>query len=382
MILIRNGKLFTMAQEGFVDGGDILLDGGKIVSVGRNLSADGAKVIDANGRYVMPGIVDAHCHIGMWEDGMGSEGADGNEVTDPITPQLRAIDAINPADHCFEEAYQHGVTLAATGPGSANVIGGQFVAMKTYGRNMDDMVVKTPLAMKSAFGENPKRCYGGKGRMPETRMGTAAVMREALFAAKDYMEKMDGPEDKRPTFDMRKDALAKVLRRELPIKMHAHRADDILTAIRIAKEFNLDFTIDHCTEGYLIADELKRAGAKCILGPMLTDRSKIELKNMSFKAPAILHKAGVKIALMTDHPVIPMHFLAVQAAICAREGLPEEEALKMITINAAEILGMDDRFGSLAAGKDADLAIYDAHPLDARAHVTHTLVNGEVVYER
>lgn len=198
MILVKNGKLLTMEQAGFVDGGDILLDAGKILAVGQNLSADGAKVIDAGGNYVLPGIVDAHCHIGMWEDGMGSEGADGNEVTDPITPHLRALDAINPSDPCFTEAYQHGVTLAATGPGSANVIGGQFLAMKTYGRNMKDMVVKESLAMKSAFGENPKRCYGGKGRMPETRMGTAAVMREALFAAQDYMQKMDGPEDKRP----------------------------------------------------------------------------------------------------------------------------------------------------------------------------------------
>lgn len=382
MLLIRNGKLFTMEGEYYLDGADILIQGGKIAAVGRNLSAPGVKAIDATGQYVMPGIVDAHSHIGMWEDGIGEEGSDGNEITDPVTPQLRALDAINPADRSFVEAYEHGVTLVATGPGSANVIGGQFVAMKTFGKNMDDMVVAEPLAMKSAFGENPKRCYGSKGKMPETRMATAAVMREALFAAREYLQKMAGPEDKRPAFDLKKDALAKVLRREIPLKMHAHRADDILTAIRIAREFQLNYSIEHCTEGYLITEDLKRAGAKCILGPLLTDRSKIELRNLSFSAPRVLYEAGIKFALMTDHPVIPEHYIAVEAAICAREGLPEIEALKAITINAAEILGLDGRFGSLVQGKDADIALYDGHPLDARSHVTHTLVNGEVVFER
>ncbi len=383
MILLKNAKLFTMEGSGYLECGDVLMDGKRIVQVGENLSAPGAKVIDAAGRYVMPGIVDAHCHIGMWEDTVAQAGADGNEATDPVTPQLRAIDSINPADRSFTEALEHGVTLAATGPGSANVIGGLFVAMHTAGKYMDDMIVKEPLALKTAFGENPKRVYGSKNTFPSTRMATAAAFRQAFIGAQDYARKMANPDpDKRPDRDLKKEVLAKALSGELLVKSHAHRADDILTALRLGREFGLRQTIEHCTEGYLVLDELKKYGARCILGPLLSERSKIELGNMTFKAPAAFYRAGVPFALMTDHPVIPLHYLMVEAALCVREGLPEMEALKAITINAAEAIGLRDEVGSLKPGKLADLAMYDGDPLDVRSHVVKVIVNGEEVFER
>lgn len=381
MILIRNARVLTMEDDKVIQGGEILMDGGKIVDVGSALSAPGAQVVDARGMYALPGVVDAHCHIGMFEDGMGFEGDDGNEATDPLTPQLRALDAINPMDRCFSEALSCGVTCAATGPGSANVIGGQFLAMKTNGHDLEQMVIQEPLAMKAAFGENPKRVYSGKHQAPETRMATAAILRNALMEAREYLKKKEQGGDKAPDFDLKKEMLSKVLTRELLLKCHAHRADDILTAIRIAKEFNLRISLEHCTEGYLIADALKRANVPCILGPLLSDRSKIELRNMSFKAPGILHKAGVRFALMTDHPVIPMQYLMVEAGICAREGLDEMEALRAVTLNAAWAIGLDDRLGSLKPGKDADVALYDGHPMDTRTRVKQVYVNGQLAYE-
>lgn len=381
MILIRNARVLTMEDDKVIQGGEILMDGGKIVDVGSALSAPGAQVVDARGMYALPGVVDAHCHIGMFEDGMGFEGDDGNEATDPLTPQLRALDAINPMDRCFSEALSCGVTCAATGPGSANVIGGQFLAMKTNGHDLEQMVIQEPLAMKAAFGENPKRVYSGKHQAPETRMATAAILRNALMEAREYLKKKEQGGDKAPDFDLKKEMLSKVLKRELLLKCHAHRADDILTAIRIAKEFNLRISLEHCTEGYLIADALKRANVPCILGPLLSDRSKIELRNMSFKAPGILHKAGVRFALMTDHPVIPMQYLMVEAGICAREGLDEMEALRAVTLNAAWAIGLDGRLGSLKPGKDADVALYDGHPMDTRTRVKQVYVNGQLAYE-
>ena len=380
MILIRNARVLTMEDDKVIQGGEILMDGGKIVDVGSALSAPGAQVVDARGMYALPGVVDAHCHIGMFEDGMGFEGDDGNEATDPLTPQLRALDAINPMDRCFSEALSCGVTCAATGPGSANVIGGQFLAMKTNGHDLEQMVIQEPLAMKAAFGENPKRVYSGKHQAPETRMATAAILRNALMEAREYLKKKEQGGDKAPDFDLKKEMLSKVLTRELLLKCHAHRADDILTAIRIAKEFNLRISLEHCTEGYLIADALKRANVPCILGPLLSDRSKIELRNMSFKAPGILHKAGVRFALMTDHPVIPMQYLMVEAGICAREGLDEMEALRAVTLNAAWAIGLDGRLGSLKPGKDADVALYDGHPMDTRTRVKQVYVNGQLAY--
>lgn len=382
MILIKNGKVLTMTDK-IYEKGDVLIDGKKIVEVGENLQAPSdAQVIDAQGMWVMPGIVDAHCHIGMWEDGIGFEGADGNEATNPVTPELRAIDGINPDDNCFREAREHGVTSVVTGPGSANVIGGQFAALKTYGRRVEDMVFKEPLALKVAFGENPKRVYNDQGKSPSTRMATAAILRQNLINAQEYkkkLEKAKSDPDKMPERDLQMEILVKVLNREIPIKAHAHRADDILTAIRIAKEFDIDITIDHCTEGHRIADYLLEENAKVILGPLLSDRSKVELKNMSFKAPGILSKAGIKVAIMTDHPVIPVQYLPVCAAIAVREGMDEMEALKAITINAAEITGISDRVGSLEAGKDADIVIFDGHPLDFRSKTVWVFIDGHAV---
>ena len=342
-ILIKNGRILTMAQKNY-ERGDILIEGGKIKKVAEEIpSPEGAEIIDAEGMWVMPGIVDAHCHIGMWEDGIGFEGADGNEETDPVTPHLRAIDGINPEDTSFREAREHGITTVVTGPGSANVVGGQFAALKTYGRRVDDMIIKAPLAVKVALGENPKRVYSEQKKSPSTRMATAAILRETLIQAQEYKRKLElGKEDpdKMPERDLGMEVLVKVLDRELPLKVHAHRADDILTAIRIAKEFNVDITIDHCTEGHKITDFLLEDNARIIVGPLLTERSKVELKNLSFKAPAILSKAGLKVAIMSDHPVIPIQYLPVCASLAVREGMDEMEALKAITINAAWVSGV------------------------------------------
>lgn len=385
MLVIKNARLLTMAENGsFV--GDIRIDGGKIAEIAQNIDTTGCDVFDAEGMYAMPGIIDAHSHIGMWEDGMGREGSDGNEATNPVTPEMRSIDGINPFDRCFKEAVACGVTTAVTGPGSANVVGGTFVAMKLYGRSMDEIILKFPVAMKAAFGENPKRVYGDKAT-PATRMAIAAILRKALAGALDYAKKIENAKDdpsKMPERDLGKEALLPVIRRELPLKIHCHRADDILTAIRIAKEFNVRFTLDHCTEGYLIPDLLKETieetGAGIIIGPLLTDRSKIELRNVSFSAPKALYDAGIDFAMMTDHPVIPEQYLPVCAALAVREGLPEDAALRSITINAARITGIDDRVGSLEVGKDADIAVFSGHPLDFRSRCVLCTVDGQVAH--
>lgn len=386
MLLLKNGNVMTMAGPAFV--GDVAIENGKIVAVGQSLSYSDAEVRDVTGMTVMPGIVDPHCHIGMWEDAMGFEGADGNECTNPITPELRAIDAINPYDRCFEEAAAGGVTTCVTGPGSANVIGGQFVAIKTYGDSVEDMVLRFPVAVKAAFGENPKRVYDGKNQTPSTRMATAALMRKALIEAQEYNEKLEkgkADPEKMPERNLGKEILARVIRRELPMKIHAHRADDILTAIRICREFKLRYTLDHCTEGYLITDKLKEALSEdcegIIVGPLLTDRSKIELKNLSFKAPKVLEQAGIEYAMMTDHPVTPEQYLPICTAVAVREGASEEGALKAITINAAKITGIADRVGSIEVGKDADIAVFSGHPFDFRSRCVLTLVNGKVAHE-
>ena len=385
MLVIKNARLLTMTENGsFV--GDIRIDGGKIAEIAQNVDTTGCDVFDAEGMYAMPGIIDAHSHIGMWEDGMGREGSDGNEATNPVTPEMRSIDGINPFDRCFKEAVACGVTTAVTGPGSANVVGGTFVAMKLYGRSMDEMILKFPVAMKAAFGENPKRVYGDKAT-PATRMAIAAILRKALAGALDYAKKIENAKDdpsKMPERDLGKEALLPVIRRELPLKIHCHRADDILTAIRIAKEFNVRFTLDHCTEGYLIPDLLKETieetGAGIIIGPLLTDRSKIELRNVSFSAPKALYDAGIDFAMMTDHPVIPEQYLPVCAALAVREGLPEDAALRSITINAARLTGIDDRVGSLEVGKDADIAVFSGHPLDFRSRCVLCTVDGQVAH--
>lgn len=378
MILIKNAKVLTMAGPD-IECGDILIDGTRIAKVGENLAApEGTEIIDAKGMWALPGFVDAHCHLGMWEDGMGFEGADGNEATDPVTPHLRAIDAINPVDPCFREAREAGVTTACTGPGSANVIGGQFAAVKTWGNRIDDMILREPLALKAALGENPKHVYNEQKKMPTTRMGTAAIFREAMTAAQEYKKKLGG--EHAPDRSLKMEILADALDGRLPVKIHAHRADDILTAIRIAKEFNLPYSVEHCTEGYMIADILKQENVKVIVGPLLSERSKIELRNLTYSAPRILHEAGVKFALMTDHPVIPLQYLPFTAALAVREGLDERTALMAITINAAEITGIADRVGSLEPGKDADIALFNGNPLDWRVKAQKVFINGQQVY--
>ena len=344
------------------------------------------EVIDANGMYLLPGLIDSHCHVGMMEDAVGFEGDDTNEMTDPATPQLRAIDGIYQADNAFKEARENGVTTVVTGPGSANVIGGQFAALKTFGRTVDEMIIKAPCAMKIAFGENPKVVYNEKHQFPSTRMATAAVLREQLYKAKEYLDALteyesNKEENEKPDFDFKLHSLIPVIKGELVVKAHAHRTDDIMTAIRIAREFDLDITLDHCTEGYLIADVLKEYGYDIILGPILTNRSKIELKRQSLKAAGILSKAGLNVSIMTDHPEVPVQHLMLCAAIAAREGMDEEEALKAITINAAKSVRLDNRIGSIESGKDADLVLYTGHPFDYMTKVKMTFINGKLVYK-
>lgn len=385
MIFIKNGTIYTMAGE-IIEKGSILIKEGKIIEVGKDIIAPlDAEIIDAEGRIVTPGFIDAHCHLGMWEEGIGFEGSDGNEMTDPVTPHMRAIDGINPMDISFREAYEGGVTTAVTGPGSANVIGGTFTAIKTYGSRIDNMIIKNPIAMKVAFGENPKRVYHGQNKTPMTRMATAAILRDTLFKAKTYLEKKENAEEasKMPDYDIKMEALIPVLKKEIPLKAHAHRADDIFTALRIAKEFDVNITLDHCTEGHLIVDELVKEEKPAIVGPTFGNRSKFELQNKSFDTPKVLTEAGIKVAITTDSPVIPLQHLPLCAGLAHNAGLSEIEAFKAITINPAEIVGLQDRIGSIEVGKDADIVIFDGHPLkdvDCKTYVT--IINGEVVYRR
>ena len=390
MLLIKNARLLTMAGKEY-NNGYIAVDEGKITALGEDgaeaerLEAAGcSEVIDAKGCHVLPGFIDAHCHVGICEDAVGFEGDDGNEMTDPVTPHLRAIDAIYHADRAFIEAREGGVTTVVTGPGSANVIGGQFAALKTYGRCVEDMIIREPVAMKVAFGENPKTVYHEKRQSPMTRMATAAILRESLMKTREYKQMLDDYErdsenfDK-PDYDMKLEALLMVLKGDIPLKAHAHRADDILTAIRIAKEFGVKITIEHCTEGHLITDILLEENVSAITGPFLTDRSKIELKNQSAKTPGIMSRAGIRTAIMTDHPCTPIQYLPLCAAVAVKEGMDEYEALKAITINAAEITGIADRVGSLEIGKDADIIIMDGPPLELKSKVMYTIINGQVV---
>lgn len=381
MLLIKNGHIKTMAGFEMENGCILIDDEGKISALGAYIDApEGCQVIDAERRLVTPGCVDAHCHIGLDNEAMGWEGHDFNETVDPLTPQMRAIDSINPQDEAFELALQGGVTTACTGPGSANVVGGTFVAIKLAGNRVDDMILKNPIAMKCALGENPKRCYGQSGKKaPMTRMGVAALLRELLLKTQRYME--DQQNGKNPAFDMKLEAMIPVLKGELPLKAHAHRADDILTIIRIAKEFNLKLTLDHCTDGALIAEELGKENYPAFVGPSFGSKTKIELAHKSFATPGILHKAGVDISIITDAPVIPLQYLPLCAGLAAASGLEMEEAWKAITINPAKAVGVSDRVGSLEPGKDADIVIWTADPLTTiGGHAHTTIVNGKVVY--
>ncbi len=381
MLLIKNGYIKPMVGEDLPNGCVLIDDDGKILEVAEVIDVPGAEVIDAQGRLMTPGCVDAHCHIGLDNQAMGWEGRDYNEIVEPITPQMRAIDSINPQDEAFALAIRGGVTTGCTGPGSANVIGGTFVAMKLHGKRVDNMIVKYPLAMKCAFGENPKRCYGQQAKKsPMTRMGTAALLRETLFKTKRYME--DKAAGKNPPFDMKLEAMIPVLEKKIPLKAHAHRADDILTSIRIAKEFDVDITLDHCTDGAIIADELAKEGKACFVGPTFGSKSKIELKNKSFETPRILHEHGVKFSIITDSPVIPEQNLPMCAGLAAHAGLPMEEAWKAITIYPAQQTGIGDRVGSLEKGKDGDVVIWTADPLTTIGGEAYiTIVDGKVVYQ-
>jgi imidazolonepropionase-like amidohydrolase len=399
MIAITNGKVMTITQGTF-EQGTVLVEGGRIVAVGEQIEIpDDAEVVDATGKVVLPGLIDAHCHIGIFPDGVGWEYSDGNEMTDPITPHLRALDAVHPEDPAFKELVAAGVTTVLTGPGSGNLIGGQWVCLKTAPRpSVEQMVLLEPAGMKMALGENPKRVYGEQKKAPSTRMGNAANLRAALVDAQNYLDKWCRYEDERaeyetkveegdedaeppepPERDLKLEALGKVLRREMKARVHAHRADDMLTAVRIAEEFGLDLTLEHATEGYKIADILAAKGIPVTAGPILFSRVKYELKEMTPKNPGIMARAGVKVAIQTDE-TSAVKYLTINAALAVREGMPEEEALKAITVNAAEIIGVADRVGSLEVGKDADVVVFSGHPLDYRTVAELVLVDGQVAY--
>ena len=382
MILIKNGHIKPMVGEDLKSGCLLIGDDGKIAALGAALEApEGCAVIDAEGALVTPGCVDAHCHIGLDNEAMGWEGDDYNEMADPITPQMRAIDSINPQDEAFELALRGGVTAACTGPGSANVVGGTFAAIKLAGSRVDDMVIRSPIAMKCAFGENPKRCYGQKSKKsPMTRMAVAAMLRELLFKAKRYLEDKDS--GKNPPFDMKLEAMIPVMKGEIPLKAHAHRADDIFTAIRIAREFGVKLTLDHCTDGALIAEDLAKEGYSAFVGPSLGSKTKIELRNKSFAIPGILRKAGVNISIITDAPVIPLQYLPLCAGLAVRDGLDYEQGWRAITIEPARQTLISDRVGSLESGKDADVVIWEGDPLrELGARSRMTIVSGKIVYQ-
>lgn len=384
-MLLQHGIVHTMDGPVIPDG-FVVFEGKTITAVGpmEALPAGySGPVLDAAGGHIFPGLVDAHCHLGLWGDGLGFEADDGNESTDPCTPHLRGLDGVNPLDRCFQEARRGGVTTVLTGPGSANPIAGQFLALKTTGRWVDEMVVKAPAAMKFALGENPKSVYNERKETPITRMATAALIRENLSKAQEYQAKQakaqDDPDTDPPDFDPKLEALLPVLRGILPAHFHAHRADDIATAVRISREFGLNFAIVHGTEGYKVAPLLASAGVPVITGPCLTDRSKPELVGQTLDNPVLLAQAGVKVAICTDHPVIPIQHLPICAAMAVRAGMDPEDALAAVTRNPAEIAGLGDRLGVLAPGRDADIVVTQGHPLDWTCRLTAVFIDGAQV---
>jgi imidazolonepropionase-like amidohydrolase len=385
-VAIIGGRIVPISGEP-LEHGTVLVAGGKITAVGPDLDIpDGATVIDAAGGWVLPGFIEAHGHVGVHEEAEGWAGSDSNELTEPVTAQVRALDAINPADLGFRDAVSGGVLAVNVNPGSGNPIGGQTAALKCWGRTVDQMLLRAPAGMKSALGENPKRVYGERKQSPSTRLGTAAVIRGALVDAANYLAKLDAelrkPEDERKYIDrdLKLEALGRVLRKEIPWRQHCHRADDIATALRLADEFGYDLVIDHGTEAHLLADILAAKDIPVIIGPLFTSRSKVELRNRSLDNPGKLASAGVTIAITTDHPVVPINFLAHQAALSVKHGLDRDTALRALTINPARIVGVDDRLGSIEPGKDADLVIWSGDPLDVLSRVTRALIDGEEVY--
>lgn len=383
-MIIKNAKLITMEEQDY-ENGYVEIREDKIAAVGpMSECPEDLDAFDAQGGLLLPGFIDAHSHLGMWEDSLGFEGDDGNEDTEPVTPHLRAVDAVNPLDKCFREALEAGVTTVLTGPGSANPIAGVWCAVKTRGQRIDDMVVDAAAGMKFALGENPKSVYHGKNQAPVTRMATAALIREQLTKAQRYLNdkrlaEQNSEDYDEPEYDMKCEALIPVLNREMKAIFHAHRADDIFTAIRLAKEFNLDYILVHCTEGYKIADVLREENAKVITGPFLSDRSKPELTGLDPKNSGILWKAGVENAICTDHPVTPIQYLSLCAAVAEAEGMTYRHALESITIVPARLFGLDDRIGSIKAGKQADLLLFDTDPLGVCVRPKLILIDGKEV---
>jgi len=379
-IAICNGLIFTMTGQ-MIKEGIVLVRESKIAAVGKDLEIPPeAEVIDATGKVVMPGLIDAHSHVGIVPEGLDWEYSDANEITDPVTPQLRAIDAIDPTDQAFKDAIAGGVTTVVTGPGSANVIGGQSVVIKTAGTSLEEMILRNPAGVKMAFGKKMERPSQGKYPYPVTSMGTVGVLRQALTEARNYMKKIERREEHERDLGM--EVLVKLLKREIPARIHVQKAGDMLSIIRVAKEFGFDFTMEHAREAHFIIDELLNNRVPVVFGPLMRARRSIVFKHLDPRTPALLSKAGIKVALMTDHPVIPIQYLSLMAAIAAGEGMSEDEALKAITINAAEIAGVADRVGSIEPRKDADIVIFSGHPLRIRSRVEKVLVNGQIVYDR
>ena len=386
-MIIKNAEIHTMDDNNTViKNGYICFSDGKISEIGEmsEFHNDNTEVIDANGKQLYPGFVDAHTHLGMFEDSLTFEGDDGNEDTDPITPQLRAIDAINPFDKYFDEALSAGVTTVLSGPGSANPIAGQIAAIKTFGKRIDNMIVKAPVAIKFALGENPKSTYSDKSQSPVTRMATASLIREALEKAKNYyIDKQNYISDKenydKPEYDAKHEALIPLFKKEIAAHFHAHRADDIFTAIRISKEFDINCVIVHATDGHLICEELISDGVSVLSGPFMTDRSKPELKNLTPRSPSIMSENGIPTAIITDHPETPIQYLPLCAAVAVREGMDRTQALRAITITPSKICGISDRVGSIEKGKDADILMFDGNPLDIVNKPVMVMINGKIV---
>ena len=383
MLYITGGKILTMAGRVY-ENGTIGIQNGKIAEIKEGSIADmecGCRknIINVDGAWVMPGLIEAHCHVGISEEKKGMEGDDCNENVNPITPYLRAIDAINTMDAGFSDAVRAGITSAMIGPGSSNVVGGQFAFLKLFGRCIDDLIVKAPAAMKVAFGENPKVNYSGMGKSPSTRMAIAGMLREELFQAREYLKKKKENRNFEPDFRM--EPWEAVFNGEIPLKAHVHRVDDIFTAVRIAKEFGLRMTLDHCSEGHLVADRLAQEGFPAIVGPDLSSRSKIEVQNVAFKTVGILQKAGMLTAITTDHPVSLIQSLPICAGMAVKAGLPMEEGLKAITINPAKICGVADRVGSLEVGKDADIVVFTGNPMEVFTRTLYTIIDGRIVYD-
>lgn len=383
MLYITGGKILTMAGRVY-ENGTIGIQNGKIAEIKEgsihNAGCNCQKnIINVDGAWVMPGLIEAHCHVGISEEKKGMEGDDCNENVNPITPYLRAIDAINTMDAGFSDAVRAGITSAMIGPGSSNVVGGQFAFLKLFGRCIDDLIVKAPAAMKVAFGENPKVNYSGMGKSPSTRMAIAGMLREELFHAREYLKKKKENRNFEPDFRM--EPWEAVFNGEIPLKAHVHRVDDIFTAVRIAKEFGLRMTLDHCSEGHLVADRLAQEGFPAIVGPDLSSRSKIEVQNVAFKTVGILQKAGMLTAITTDHPVSLIQSLPICAGMAVKAGLPMEEGLKAITINPAKICGVADRVGSLEVGKDADIAVFTGNPMEVFTKTLYTIIDGRIVYD-